>query len=113
MELQTPEEMLQRWNKSNCDCDTDTGYLCERCHDYSVVRQLMRELSAARATVAAGETAIKQLVTESETYRRERDAASHVIVLAGVVPVKDTHCRCEECTSVLESIRKAGYADAQ
>lgn len=42
-QLQTPEEMLDRWNDRQCTCDPDVGHLCECCHDTQVVRELLKE----------------------------------------------------------------------
>jgi hypothetical protein len=39
--LQTPEEMLERWQGVVCSCDPDVGHLCEVCHDIQVVRELL------------------------------------------------------------------------
>lgn len=64
----------------------------------------------AKVTIGGGDTAISQLEQEADCYRRERDAAHHVIIESGIVPVKDTHCECDECKSVLEGMQKAGYA---
>jgi hypothetical protein len=43
--LQTPEQMLERWQGVACSCDPDVGHLCEICHDIQVVRDLMKELA--------------------------------------------------------------------
>jgi hypothetical protein len=39
--LQTPEQMLERWQGVACSCDPDVGHLCELCHDIQVVRELL------------------------------------------------------------------------
>ena len=39
--LQTPEEMLERWQGVKCQCDPDVGHLCECCHDTQVLRDLI------------------------------------------------------------------------
>lgn len=72
--------------------------------------ELAQYAKQARATIGGGDTAISQLEQEADVYRRERDAAHHVIIEAGIVPVEDTHCDCDECKSVLEGMQKAGYA---
>ena len=41
--LQTPEEMLERWISVQCQCDISVGHLCERCHDTQVLRELIKE----------------------------------------------------------------------
>lgn len=64
----------------------------------------------AKAMIDAGDVAIKQLETQADTYRRQRDAAHHVIIEAGVEPVKDTGCECDECREVLRGMQAAGYA---
>lgn len=72
--------------------------------------ELAQYAKQAHATIGGGDTAISQLQQEADVYRRERDAAHHVIIEAGIVPVEDTHCDCDECKSVLEGMQKAGYA---
>lgn len=72
--------------------------------------KLVQYVRHVQAMLRGGDAAIQQLEMASDTYRRERDAAHHVILEAGVVPVKDTHCACEECQSVLQSMQAAGYA---
>ena len=42
-QLQTPEEMLDRWDEIECICDPAVGHLCECCHDTQVVRELLKE----------------------------------------------------------------------
>lgn len=74
--------------------------------------KLLQYARHAKAMIDGGDTAIRQLETEAETYRRERDAAHHVIIEAGIEPVKDTHCDCDECQSVLRGMQNAGYARA-
>jgi hypothetical protein len=44
--LQTPEEMLDRWQGVECQCDPDVGHLCECCHDTQVLRELIRRTNA-------------------------------------------------------------------
>lgn len=41
--LQTPEEMLERWGGVECQCDPSVGHLCECCHDIQVLRDLIKE----------------------------------------------------------------------
>lgn len=41
--LQTPEEMLERWYGMKCQCDPSVGVLCESCHDLQVLRDLIKE----------------------------------------------------------------------
>lgn len=41
--IQTPQEMLERWDNIPCTCDPDLGHLCEICHDTEVVRRLMAQ----------------------------------------------------------------------
>lgn len=41
--LQTPEEMLERWNDTECQCDPSVGHLCECCHDTQVLRDLIKQ----------------------------------------------------------------------
>ena len=41
--IQTPQEMLERWDNIPCTCDPDSGHLCEICHDTEVVRRLMAQ----------------------------------------------------------------------
>ena len=59
-DIQTPQQMLERWDGIPCTCDPDVGHLCEICHDTEVVRRLMARVAeslkiqqAARALVAA------------------------------------------------------------
>jgi len=48
--LQTPEEMMDRWQSIVCQCDPDVGYLCEGCHDLQVIRELVKQRDALKAT---------------------------------------------------------------
>jgi hypothetical protein len=41
--IQTPQEMLERWDCIPCTCDPDVWHLCEICHDTEVVRRLMAQ----------------------------------------------------------------------
>ena len=41
--LQTPEEMLERWQGAECQCDPSVGHLCECCHDIQVMRDLIKD----------------------------------------------------------------------
>ena len=43
IEVSTMEEMLNRWNGIECQCDPDVGFLCEVCHDTQVVRNAIKE----------------------------------------------------------------------
>ena len=52
--LQTPEEMLERWAEVQCQCDPDVGFLCECCHDTQVVRELIKERDRLREKVPRG-----------------------------------------------------------
>ena len=49
--LQTPEEMLDRWHDRKCSCVPEAEKLCESCHDFRVVRDLLAERDAHRAAV--------------------------------------------------------------
>lgn len=40
-----------------------------------------------------------------------RNAMSHVIVEAGIVPGIDYRCRCDECRAVAVGMAEAGYLD--
>jgi hypothetical protein len=46
--VQTAEEMLERWQGVECQCDPDVGHLCECCHDTQVVRDLIKERDRLR-----------------------------------------------------------------
>jgi len=46
--LQTPEEMLERWSGVQCECDPSVGHLCECCHDTQVLRDLIKERDRLR-----------------------------------------------------------------
>lgn len=48
IQLQTPEEMLERWAGVDCTCDHSVGHLCELCHDTQVVRELIAELKRVK-----------------------------------------------------------------
>lgn len=48
MNLQTPEEMLERWRGVECKCDRSVGHLCEGCHDTQVLRQLIQDRDQLR-----------------------------------------------------------------
>lgn len=50
MNLQTPEEMLERWNQVECQCDPSVGFLCEACHDIRVLRDLVKQNAKLLAT---------------------------------------------------------------
>lgn len=39
--IQTPEQMIERWMGVMCSCDPDVGHLCECCHDTQVVREVI------------------------------------------------------------------------
>jgi len=49
--LQTPEQMIERWMGVMCSCDPDVGHLCECCHDIQVVREAIKERDRLRATL--------------------------------------------------------------
>ncbi len=49
IELQTPVEMLKRWQGIECTCDPDVGHICEVCHDIQVVKGLMAENERLRS----------------------------------------------------------------
>jgi hypothetical protein len=40
--IQTPEQMIERWMGVMCSCDPDVGHLCECCHDTQVVREVLK-----------------------------------------------------------------------
>lgn len=61
MRIEAAREMLKRWESYECQCDTDVGYICEVCHDSSVVSDLLDEIYHLKAVVGAGDTAITQL----------------------------------------------------
>ena len=46
--IQTPEEMLERWAGVECQCDPSVGHLCEVCHDTQVLRDLIKERDRLR-----------------------------------------------------------------
>ena len=52
-QLQTPEQMLDRWDEIECICDPAVGHLCECCHDTQVVRELLKERDRLREGVKA------------------------------------------------------------
>lgn len=41
--IQTPEQMIERWMGVMCSCDPDVGHLCECCHDIQVVREAIKQ----------------------------------------------------------------------
>jgi 5,10-methylenetetrahydrofolate reductase len=73
-------------------------------------RELCEEIDEREQSKRLMDRFIAQLRNEADAYRRERDAAHHVIIQAGIVPVKDTQCDCDQCRSVLEGMQRAGYA---
>lgn len=98
---------MQKW------LDGEKGIYRQRMFMLSEVENMYRmkaTILQQRATIGGGDTAISQLQQEADVYRQERDAAHHVIIEAGIVPVDDTNCDCDECKSVLEGMQKAGYA---
>lgn len=46
--IQTPEEMLERWTGVECQCDPSVGHLCEVCHDTKVLRDVIKERDRLR-----------------------------------------------------------------
>lgn len=48
--------------------------------------------------------------------QREKEALAfamgHLIIEAGIAPGIDTHCRCEDCRMVAQSMADAGYLDS-
>lgn len=46
--LQTPEEMLERWQGVACRCDPSVGHICECCHDAQVLRDLINDRDRLR-----------------------------------------------------------------
>lgn len=51
IELETPVEMLERWQGIECTCDPDVGHMCEVCHDIQVVKGLMAENQRLRSII--------------------------------------------------------------
>jgi len=49
--IQTPEQMIERWMGVMCSCDPDVGHLCECCHDTQVVRDVIRERDRMRSAL--------------------------------------------------------------
>jgi len=49
--IQTPEQMIERWMGVMCSCDPDVGHLCECCHDIQVVREAIKETDRLRAAL--------------------------------------------------------------
>lgn len=49
--IQTPEQMIERWMGVMCSCDPDVGHLCECCHDLQVVRDVIKERDRLRQTL--------------------------------------------------------------
>lgn len=46
-----PEEMLKSWESAICNCDMSVGWICERCHDIHVLKQLIAERDALKRMV--------------------------------------------------------------
>jgi hypothetical protein len=109
----TREEQDDLFRQMQKVLDESNGVLGDRhfmAHEHVNMHRMRATIYQMRKTIEGGDTAIKQLEQEADVYRRERDAAHHVIIEAGIVPVEDTHCDCDECKSVLEGMQKAGYA---
>ncbi len=60
-ELQTPDEMLERWRGVECQCDSDTGYLCEICHDIEVVRDLIQTIKLHESLQEASRLLVRRM----------------------------------------------------
>lgn len=63
LNLQTPEEMLERWHGVECKCDPSVGYLCECCHDTQVLRDLIKKTEYLRDL-------LERLMSEVRPYCR-------------------------------------------
>ena len=75
--LQTPEEMLERWHDRKCSCVPDVGKLCESCHDFQVVRDLLAELDAHRAAVRdQAARLVRDIMAESWSLDDAEEGAS-------------------------------------
>jgi hypothetical protein len=102
-ELQTPEQMLERWQGVSCTCDPIVGHLCESCHDTQVLRDLISERDRMVYTLQRiallADTGSDEHKKEFETYyanfdkpigwrvaERMREIANDV---AGNYPIED------------------------
>lgn len=45
--IQTPEEMLARWQSAECTCDFSVGHMCEMCHDTQIILDLLKKYEKA------------------------------------------------------------------
>ena len=66
LELQTPEDMLERWTGIECSCDPSVGHLCECCHDTQVLRELIKERDELRKGIDYCNFIISVLMRRSE-----------------------------------------------
>jgi hypothetical protein len=97
---------MQKW------LDGENGIFRQRMFMLTEVENMYRmkaTILQQRATIGGGDTAITQLEMASDAYRRERDAAHHVIIEAGIKPGIDFPCRCDECATVARGMERAGY----
>ena len=78
--LQTPEEMLERWLSVQCQCDISVGHLCERCHDTQVLRELIKERDRLRGVIMTMPYVCEVCGKQTQRWRRCED-----------------HYRCDDC----------------
>jgi hypothetical protein len=75
--IQTPEQMIERWMGVMCSCDPDVGHLCECCHDTHVVREVLTQqaqlqLERDACADAMDQEHIRVNITEHERRHEER-----------------------------------------
>lgn len=78
--IQTPEQMIERWMGVMCSCDPDVGHLCECCHDTQVVREVIRERDRMRSALQR-----IALLADTGSEQHKQEYALHY-ALKGHVP---------------------------
>lgn len=79
--IQTPEQMIERWMGVMCSCDPDVGHLCECCHDTQVVREVIRERDRMRAALQR-----IALLADCGSEQHKREYALHYSLNSVAVP---------------------------
>lgn len=84
--LQSPEQMLERWQRVVCSCDRRFGWLCESCHDTQVLRDLLRERNALKEAVRLAECQPKPVEKLPQAEPRENLPSKAVQIQAASLP---------------------------
>lgn len=68
IELQTPEEVVERLKSIDCTCDPSVGWICETCHDRQVLQKLIADRNKLLVAVKQARSAMWSSQLEQFAY---------------------------------------------